>query len=428
LQLQEFRRTKFGHIPNEWETGQLNSFLIENPKNGITKEVASFGSGYEIVEINSLYQSNFFLTINNLRKVPLDCRELENYRLLNNDFLINRVSKLKEGAGKLVLVKEPPDNLVYEGNLIRIRINQHKIIPEFLEYFSKSNIYFNYMQSVCKTLALTSIDQNVIYNIPVILPPLKEQQKIATILSKVDELIQKIDQIIEQTRRLKKGLMQRLLIKGIGHSKFKNVKSFFGKNERIPINWNIVNLGEIARIRYGMSQPPEEDVKGIQMIRATDIKRGRINRENLLRVKPPDTKKDVLLHTGDIIVVRSGVNTGDIGYIPKEFEGCLAGYDLFVTPNKDIDSLFLLYYLLSPRIQDYFSQLKSRVAQEHLNSQQLSQAIIYLPSYEEQKKISFCIMNVDNLIQSYVNYKQKMDGLKKGLMQQLLTGKIRVRV
>ena len=136
--LQRYKKTKEWEIPEDWDFGQLNWFLVESPKNGITKEVSSFGTGYPIVEIDSLYQSNFFLTQHSLRKVPLNTKELANYRLLDNDFLINRVSKLKDGAGKLVLVKNPVKDLVYEGNLIRVRIDQEKIIPEFLEYFSKS--------------------------------------------------------------------------------------------------------------------------------------------------------------------------------------------------------------------------------------------------------------------------------------------------
>ena len=71
--------------------------------------------------------------------------------------------------------------------------------------------------------------------------PLKEQQKIASILSNVDNLIQKTDQIIEQTQRLKKGLMQRLLTKGIGHTKFK--KTELGE---IPEEWQF----ELKIIRY----------------------------------------------------------------------------------------------------------------------------------------------------------------------------------
>jgi type I restriction enzyme, S subunit len=198
-------------IPIEWKVVRLRNLLVENPQNGITNKSALYGNGYPIVEIDALYQSDFILLQENFRKVPLDSKELNHYYLNNNDFLINRVSKVKSGAGKLVLVKEPIKNLVYEGNLIRFKINGELVIPEFFEYFSKSNLYFNYMQSICKTLSLTSIDQDVISNIPVLLPPKKEQNEILNIISPCDIKIINLRKIALLLENLKKGLMQKLL-------------------------------------------------------------------------------------------------------------------------------------------------------------------------------------------------------------------------
>jgi type I restriction enzyme, S subunit len=113
----------------------------------------------------------------------LNSTELNKYRLMDKDFLINRVTKLKDGAGKSILVKNPIKDLIYEGNLIRFRINEDLITPEFFEYYSKSRLYFNYIQSTCKTLSLTSIDQDVISKIPVILPSKDEQKEIVNVLS-----------------------------------------------------------------------------------------------------------------------------------------------------------------------------------------------------------------------------------------------------
>jgi len=86
----------------------------------------------------------------------------------------------------------------------------------------------------------TKLNQSQLRRIPIPIPPIKEQQKIASILSNVDSLIQKTDQIIEQTPILKKGLMQRLLTKGIGHTKFKEIElelKFLKLS--IPIDWEI---------------------------------------------------------------------------------------------------------------------------------------------------------------------------------------------
>ena len=84
----------------------------------------------------------------------------------------------------------------------------------------------------------------------------------------MDEGIEKVEQEIEHTERLKKGLTQRLLIRGIGHKEFKD--SPIGK---IPKDWEVVKLGKIAKVKYGLSQPPKLKDDGVPMIRATNIKK-----------------------------------------------------------------------------------------------------------------------------------------------------------
>ena len=87
---------------------------------------------------------------------------------------------------------------------------------------------------------------------------LKEQQKIASILSKVDELLQKTTQVIEQTQRLKKGLMRRLLTKGIGHTAFEKVTWNYGKKIDIPKEWKVVLLDEVTQ--RGTGHTPDAKV------------------------------------------------------------------------------------------------------------------------------------------------------------------------
>ncbi len=253
----------------------------------------------------------------------------------------------------------------------------------------------------------------------------KERQYIGNILFNVDNLIQKADQVIEQTQRLKKGLMQRLLTKGIVHTNFK--KTELGE---IPEEWQITKLENIVSIRYGIAQQAKQSANGVNLIRATDISDGVVNKEKLLKIDTSSIPKSKMryLKRGEIIVVRSGVYTGDIGLIAQELEGSIAGYDLIISPKDFVDPYFLTMQLLSHRIQFYFSTLKSRVAQEHLNSKQLSDTNIVLPPIKEQQKIASIIMHVDNLIEKLNNQKKSEENLKKGLIQNLLTGKIRVKV
>jgi len=257
------------------------------------------------------------------------------------------------------------------------------------------------------------------------LPPLPEQKKIAEILSTADQAIEKVDVAIEKTQKMKKGLMQELLTKGIGHKEFKDTE--IGK---IPKEWEVMKLGETANVRYGLGQPPALESSGIPMIRATNVKRGRIVREGLIfinRSAVPNSR-DPFLRVGDILVVRSGAYTGDVALVTKEWEGAVAGYDLIVTPSDTIDSQFLTYYLLSGSVQKrHFVGLKVRSAQPHLNSSQVEETPIPLPPLPEQQKIAEILSTLDKRLGSLRNRKEKLGRVKKGLMNDLLTGKVRVK-
>ena len=119
------------------------------------------------------------------------------------------------------------------------------------------------------------------------------------------------------------------------------------------------------------------------MIRATNINSGKIFEKDVLMIditKIPTTR-EVFLTEGDIIVVRSGAYTGDVGLVTKKWEESVAGYDLIVSSNRDkVEPRFLSNYLLSPQIQKIcFMGLKTRSAQSHLNSNQLENISVALP-------------------------------------------------
>jgi len=266
--------------------------------------------------------------------------------------------------------------------------------------------------------------------IKILRPTQKEQQKMASIFSNIDETIQNTDRLIDQTKLLKKGMTKKLFKKGLGHSKFKKIKWYYKKEIEIPADWNVSELKKLAKIRYGLSQPPPLDENGIQMIRATDIKFGKIIKNKPIKILKSSIpiSRSPYLSEGEIIVVRSGVYSGDVGLVTKDFADSIAGYDLVVTPTNDLDSEYLLEYLLSPLVQNYFQNLSSRSAQSHLNSKQVGDALTLIPKKKEQQKIASTLTNFNSKIQNLESKKSTLVILKKGLMQKLLTGKIRVKV
>ena len=123
------------------------------------------------------------------------------------------------------------------------------------------------------------------------------------------------------------------------------------------------------------------------MIRATNVKRGRIVMEGLVRVNVDSipASRNPYLQVGDIIVVRSGAYTGDAAMVTKVWEGAIAGYDLIVTPSNELDSMYCSQFILSDIAQRYFRSQRVRSAQPHINAQQLAETAVLFPPMHFQR-------------------------------------------
>jgi type I restriction enzyme S subunit len=159
--------------------------------------------------------------------------------------------------------------------------------------------------------------------------------------------------------------------------------------QNLPPGWNVCRLKTLARIRYGLGQPPRTMPGGLPLIRATNVDHGRIVSTDLMRVDPADVPKsrDAVLQAGDIIVVRSGAYTADSAIIPPEYSGAIAGYDMVVRATE-ASPRFLAYTLLSKYVKDDQLLLESlRAAQPHLNAQELGATRVLLPPQKDQAAI-----------------------------------------
>jgi len=260
----------------------------------------------------------------------------------------------------------------------------------------------------------------------------KEQQKIASVLSNVDSLINQTKKIIEQTQKLKKGLMQKLLVEGIGHAKFKKVKSLFGKYAEIPEEWNHSKMKDVCKkISVGIATSTTKYFidNGVPLIRNQNIKDGYIETNDLLHItkqfaKINESKK---LNEGDVVCMRTGY-PGQSAVVPSEMNGWQTFTTLIVRPNhKILDSNYLSMFMNSIG-RKQITSVQAGAAQQNLNAGWLSNMSILIPPLKEQQKIASILSNIDSEIRKEQKYKSHLETLKKGLMQKLLTGQIRVKV
>lgn len=193
--------------------------------------------------------------------------------------------------------------------------------------------------------------------------------------------------------------------------------------DEVPKEWTVTELSRVGQVRYGLGQPPEQDPEGVPMLRATNVKCGRISSEGLIRIKReaiPESR-NAFLTAGEILVVRSGAYTGDVAEITKEWEGAVAGYDLIVSPSSSIDSSFCAWQLLAPGVQLYFRSNRDRSAQPHLNRQQLESTKLFLPPPAEQRAIARVLRTVQEAKRATEKVIAATRQLKQSLMRHLFT-------
>ncbi|HER2025529.1 restriction endonuclease subunit S [Bacillus infantis] len=409
-----YKMTELGEIPVEWEVNSLG--LMTEIIMGQSPSSSSYndqGHGLPFYQGKTEFGSKY-------PRVRKWCSE---------------PTKIAEAEDVLISVRAPVGevNMCRETSCIgrglgAIRAIIGKSTPWFL-YYTLQNAKTRF-ESLGQGSTFTAINGGELRNLFIIFPPLKEQERIAEILATVDEQIENTKKLIEETKELKKGLMQQLLTKGIGHTHFKNTDL-----GAIPVGWEIHSMEAICeRIIVGIASSTTEHYSnkenGVPIIRNQNIKENILNTNDLLYISyefdNANSKKR--LKVGDLLTVRTGY-PGITAVVTSDFEGCQSFTTLISTPKQEIvNSNYIAYYLNSPLGKEELKKLSAGGAQQNLNVGSLSKYRIKLPGIVEQKKIAEILSAVDDRIESYEKEKERFIELKKGLMQKLLTGKIRVQI
>lgn len=426
---------KYEEIPEKWNLLTIGK-IVKKEKNSVKrgpwgsslKKEFFVKNGYKVYEQQHAIYNDF-----SLGSYFIDGKkfsELSDFAVEPGDFIISCSGTI----GKISLIPSEAKKGIINQALLKLSVDQNIMnLQYFLYVFQTDSI-----QKLFTGLTHGSAMKNVVSvkelkGIPIKTPPLSEQQKIASILSNIDSLIQQTQKEIERTQILKKGLMQRLLTKGIEHTKFKKVKSFFGKYEEIPEEWERVKLIQKCskKPEYGaVVSAIEKDPKLPRYIRITDLNEDGSLRDEEWKSISEKEAKNYLLNEGDFLFARTGATVGKTYLYEKKDGLCaFAGYMIrFIPKSAQLDSKFLFHYTHSDLYWKWLKSIQTWGVQPNVNAEQYSNMLIVLPPLKEQQKIASILSNVDSQIRKQQEYKFKLETLKKGLMQKLLTGQIRVKV
>jgi len=276
----------------------------------------------------------------------------------------------------------------------------------------------------------SEISSHSIKKMRVTLPPLPEQQKIASILTSVDTVIEKTEAQINKLKDLKKAMMKELLTKGIGHTEFKD--SPVG---RIPKGWECQDLGEVSFVTklagFEYTEHFDYSIDGeIIVIRVLNLKNGKLDLSNIQTIprKTSESLPRSKLNCGDLVLSYVGT-VGEVGFINQDNKYHLAPNVAKISPNEDmVETQFLLQQFLSAPVQKRIKHLSATTSQPSLSMGNLRKIKLPLPPLSEQQKITSILTSVDKSMKEKQNKLTHTKSLKKALMQDLLTGKVRVKV
>jgi type I restriction enzyme S subunit len=298
-----------------------------------------------------------------------------------------------------------------------------------LSYFYQGLHSWDLLGDVDQAVKGVTLNKEKLRNIEAILPPLPEQQKIAQILTSVDEVIEKTQAQIDKLKDLKTGMMQELLTKGIGHVEFKD--SPVGT---IPVGWEVVEISKLCSdvVDCVNKTASVVDYKTqYKMIRTTNVRHGRVDTENVRNVTKETYEswtRRLRPENGDLIFTREAP-VGECGVLEDSRGVFLGQRTMMYRPNEQLtSSKFLMYSLTSNYGKQQLEDFSGGSTVAHMRVPDCSKILIKTPPIEEQNKIVIAINSIDDSIQKKEIKLAAINSTKKALMQDLLTGKVRVTV
>jgi type I restriction enzyme S subunit len=305
----------------------------------------------------------------------------------------------------------------------------------FLFYWARSSFFVDEVVARSTGVSYPAINPSDLGQLPVPELPLRQQRRIAGFLdaklARLDELARKKERQLALLAENRQALITHAVTCGLNPNA-PTKPSNLPQLGAVPAHWTPTRLKYLARIRYGLGQPPKPQADGLRMIRATNVDAGRITPENMAFIDPSEVpeSRDATLKAGEIIVVRSGAYTCDSAIIPAEYEGAIAGYDMIVRVKK-VEPEFVAYSLLSGPVRD--AQLKPcslRAAQPHLNAEELGDCVLAVPPREEQREIvsflSTATTRFDAVTTSIKLQHTKLSEYRQALITAAVTGQVTI--
>jgi type I restriction enzyme S subunit len=412
-----YKRTEVGVIPENWAVTNLGSCLIDRPSYGINAAAVPYSDRLPVyVRITDISEDGRFLPG---PRVSVRSEMSGNYFLCEGDIVFARTGA---SVGKSYKYNPNDGPLVYAGFLIRVRPDGRKLLSSFAAAFVATGTYWRWVRLMSMRSGQPGINGNEFAQLPMPLPALPEQRAIAEALSDADALIESIDQLITKKRNLKQGAMQQLL------SGQTRLPGFRGE-------WEVKRLGDLGSTYGGLTGKTKSDFgKGeAQYITFMNVM------TNVTIDCAAFERVTVFPHESQNRAVKGDLFFNGSSETPEEVAMCAVlledVHDVYLNSfcfgfrcqaSAEVDGVFFAYYLRSREGRELMKTLAQGSTRYNLSKVALLNSSLRLPTLPEQAAIATILNDMDTELAELESRLAKARHIKQGMMQELLTGRIRL--
>ena len=362
--------------------------------------------------------------------------DIKKFTLYAGDVVLTKDSETPEEIAFAAVIDEQIDNLVCGYHLAVLRPDKTKVTGEYL--MSAINFHPNHHQFVRLANGATRFGLGIdsLNNALLPLPPLSEQRKIAEILRTWDEAIETAETELKAKQERKRGLMQKILSPG-SQIKAEKTNSFRESVKRfaLPSDWRWMFVRDVAKVSFSsVDKKSVEGERAVRLCNYMDVFYNRRIREGMPFMVSTASESDIkkfTLNKGDVVLTKDSETPEEIAFaavIDEQIDKLVCGYHLAVLrPDNDkVTGEYLMSAINFHPNHHQFIRLANGATRFGLGIDSLNNAVIPVPPMDVQRNIAEILKSADaevELINKRIDFLRIQ---KRGLMQKLLTGEVRV--
>ncbi len=406
-----YKQTEVGVIPEDWECVKIKDVAtISMCKRIFANQTSTIGDVpfYKIgtfgKEADAYISSKLYVEYRNKYSFPQ-----------KGDILISAAGTL----GRTV-VYDGEKAYFQDSNIVWLDINKTRLCNEYLNQYYK---VIKWASSEGSTIA--RLYNGIIYATYISLPPLPEQQRIAEALSDVDGMISSLEKLIAKYKSIKTACLQQMFPQNGETVPRMRLPGFTGA-------WEQRKLGEMGQTYTGLSGKTKDDFGHGQarFVTYMNVYSNPISNPEMTEPIEIDPKQNEV-EVGDVFFTTSSETPEEVGMssvlLEKGGKTYLNSFCFGFRPSEKIDSYYLAYMLRSESARAKITLLAQGISRYNISKNKVMEIAVSLPSLDEQKMIGQYFCQLDNLITLHQRKLEKVQKIKQGMMQQLLTGKIRLK-